>query len=237
MSLYLWINILCFAGPFLLSFDKKVHFYTHWKSLFPAIIIVASGFISWDIWFTEKGIWGFNKEHLLGINIFNLPIEECLFFFTVPYACVFIYEVVKIYFPKFRFKFGAYYFSLIFTLCAFGLAIVFYENYYTFYALLGAGIVNWVVYFGYTPKWYPFFVLAFIITIIPFIVVNGILTGAITENPVVWYNEQHIIGSRIITIPIEDIFYNFFMLFPIVVIHEKFKELFAKPEHLNQKTH
>ena len=223
MSLYLWINVLSFAGPFLLSFDKKVHFYSHWKTLFPAILIVGASFIAWDIYFTEKGVWGFNEEHLSGIYIFNLPIEECLFFFTVPYACVFIYEVVKAYFPKFRPRFFAYYFSLLFTLIAFALAIIYYENYYTFYALIGAAIVNWIVYFGFTPKWYSYFIIAFIITMIPFLIVNGVLTGAVTDNPVVWYSEKHIMGPRIVTIPVEDIFYNFFMLFPIVTIHEILK--------------
>lgn len=223
MSLYLWINVLSFAGPFLLSFDKKVHFYTYWKTLFPAILIVGAGFIAWDIYFTENGIWGFNPDYLSGITIVNLPIEECLFFFTVPYACVFIYEVMKAYFPNFRPAQFAYWFSLMFTITAVSLALIYSQNWYTFYALLGAGLLNWIIYFGWTPKWYPYFVISFIITMIPFLIVNGILTGAATPEPVVWYNENHIMGPRIVTIPVEDIFYNFFMLFPIVGIHEWLK--------------
>lgn len=223
MSLYLWINVLSFAGPFLLSFDKKVHFYTHWKTLFPAILVVGTGFIAWDIYFTENGIWGFNPDYLSGITIINLPIEECLFFFTVPYACVFIYEVMKAYFPKFRPAQLAYGFSFVFTLTAISLALVFSQNWYTFYALLGAGLLNWIIYFGWTPKWYPYFVISFIITMIPFLIVNGVLTGAVTPEPVVWYNENHIMGPRVVTIPVEDIFYNFFMLFPVVGIHEWLK--------------
>ena len=228
MSLYLWINLLSIAGPLLLSFDKKVHFYTHWKSLFPAIVFVGALFIAWDVYFTENGIWGFNPAYLSGIYIFNLPLEECLFFITVPYACVFIYEVVKAYFPSFRPINFAYLFSLIFTLTALILSIIFRENWYTFSALLGAGLLNWIIYFGWTPKWYPYFVVSFLITLIPFLLVNGILTGAVTPEPIVWYSENHIMGPRIITIPVEDIFYNFFMLFPIVAIHEKLKELFEK---------
>ena len=223
MSLYLWINVLSFAGPFLLSFDKKVHFYTHWKTLFPAVLVVGTGFIAWDIYFTENGIWGFNPDYLSGITIINLPIEECLFFFTVPYACVFIYEVMKAYFPKFRPAQLAYGFSFVFTLTAISLALVFSQNWYTFYALLGAGLLNWIIYFGWTPKWYPYFVISFIITMIPFLLVNGVLTGAVTTEPVVWYNENHIMGPRVVTIPVEDIFYNFFMLFPVVGIHEWLK--------------
>lgn len=223
MSLYLWINILSIAGPLLLSFDKKVHFYTHWRTLFPAIIIVASIFIAWDVYFTANAIWGFNPDYLQGIEIFNLPIEECLFFFTVPYACLFIYECVKAYFPNFKGLKFAYIFSVLFSLSAIVLAIIYHENWYTFSALLGAGVLNLIVYFGWTPKWYPYFVISFIITMVPFLIVNGVLTGAVTPEPVVWYNESHIIGPRIVTIPVEDIFYNFFMLFPIAILHEWFK--------------
>lgn len=226
MSLYLWVNLLSFAGPFFLSFDKKVHFYTHWKSLIPAILIVGSVFVFWDVYFTEQGIWGFNAEHLSGVYFFNLPIEECLFFFTIPYACVFIYEVLKAYFPKFRPIHFAYYFSLLFTIGAFVLAFVFSDGIYSFYGILAAGIVNWILYFGFTPKWYPQFIFSFIIVMIPFLVVNGILTGAITEDPVVWYNENHISGIRIYTIPIEDVFYNFLMLLSVVGIHEFLKRRF-----------
>lgn len=224
MSLYLWINVLSFAGPFFLSFDKKVHFYKHWKTVLPGIVIVGAGFVACDVYFTENGIWGFNPDYLSGITIFNLPLEECLFFFTVPYACLFIYEVVKAYFPTFRPAQFSYYFSLVFTLTALILGIYFHENWYTFYALLGAGILNWVVYFGFTPKWYPYFIVAFIITQVPFLMVNGVLTGAVTPDPVVWYNEEHIMGPRIYTIPVEDIFYNFFMLFSVAVIHELLKK-------------
>jgi lycopene cyclase domain-containing protein len=228
MSLYLWINILSLAGPLLLSFDKKVHFYTHWKTLLPAILIVGSVFVAWDIYFTDIGIWGFNAEYLSGISFFNLPIEEVLFFFTIPYACVFIYEVVKAYFPQFRPVRFSYYFSFIFTLTCFVLAGIYYDNYYTFVALLGAGLINWIVYFGFTPRWYPYFIISFLIAQVPFLIVNGILTGVATEAPVVWYNESEIIGLRIMSIPVEDVFYNFFMLFAVVIVHEYLSNLWEQ---------
>jgi hypothetical protein len=42
-----------------------------------------------------------------------------------------------------------------------------------------------------------------------------------TPEPIVWYNEEHIIGWRIVTIPVEDLFYNYSMLLPVNWIHEK----------------
>lgn len=225
MSLYLWINVLSIAGPLLLSFDKKVHFYTHWKTLIPAILIIGSVFVAWDIYFTDIGIWGFNPEYLSGISFFNLPIEECMFFFTIPYACVFIYEVVKAYFPKFRPVKFSYFFSLIFTITCLVLGVIYNDNLYTSVALFGAGIVNWIVYFGFTPKWYPYFIVAFMITQVPFLIVNGVLTGVATDAPVVWYNPEEIMGFRILSIPVEDVFYNFLMLFSVVIVHEYLRTL------------
>jgi lycopene cyclase domain-containing protein len=71
--------------------------------------------------------------------------------------------------------------------------------------------------------WFPYFSLTFLISLIPFIIVNGVLTGAVTQKPIVWYNQAHILGLRIITIPIEDIYYNLSMLLPIVWLYEKLK--------------
>jgi hypothetical protein len=38
------------------------------------------------------------KNTLVGIYFGGLPLEECLFFLTVPYASVFIYACLKAYF-------------------------------------------------------------------------------------------------------------------------------------------
>src|SRR6478609_5864849 len=94
---YLLLNLLSVLFPFLLSFDKKVAFYKHWRYLFPAIFITGVFFIAWDMLFTAKGIWSFNPHYITGIYIYNLPLEEVLFFLCVPYACVFIYEVMNAY--------------------------------------------------------------------------------------------------------------------------------------------
>ncbi|MEJ5284191.1 MAG: lycopene cyclase domain-containing protein [Brevinematia bacterium] len=55
---------------------------------------------------------------------------------------------------------------------------------------------------------YKKFIFAMLISYVPFLVFNGILTTL----PVVKYNKNHIIGLRIINIPLEDFFYNFIMI-------------------------
>jgi hypothetical protein len=47
------------------------------KSLLLAILIPALVFIAIDIFATEK-FWYFNSKYILGLYLFNLPIEEAL---------------------------------------------------------------------------------------------------------------------------------------------------------------
>ena len=49
-------------------------------------------------------------------------------------------------------------------------------------------------------------------SLIPFIIINGFLTGSYTSEPVVWYNDVHNLGIRFLNIPIEDFIYSFLML-------------------------
>ena len=84
-SLYLIILLLSFSIPFAYSFEKKMHFIKHWKAVFSAITIVAVVYIAWDVIFTKIGVWGFNPTYYLGVTFFNLPLEEILFFFLIPY--------------------------------------------------------------------------------------------------------------------------------------------------------
>jgi lycopene cyclase domain-containing protein len=92
------------AAPLLLSFDSKVAFYRKWKYVFAAMVFPALLYILWDIYFTSKGVWGFNNHYITGIRFINLPVEEVLFFFIVPYCCLFIYECIYCYFPLLRRK-------------------------------------------------------------------------------------------------------------------------------------
>lgn len=223
MSLYFWLMIGSIAGPFLLSFDKKVHFYTRWKALFPAIAIVAVCFIVWDQVFTEEGIWGFNPRYLSGIYLMDLPIEEVLFFFLVPYACVFIYEVLIAYFPKLDLTTVGKALAFAITLAGLVFGSMHLDNWYTSSACILSAILTIGIFFIQRVKWYGNFAFAFLIANIPFLIVNGVLTGAVTPEPIVWYSAEHIMGPRIITIPVEDIFYNYSMLLPIVWLYERWR--------------
>lgn len=220
MSLYLWIILGTIIFPFLLSFDRKIHFYTHWKTVFPALLLVGLVFLVWDNYFTAHGVWGFNEKYIQGIYLFLLPLEEVLFFLVVPYACVFVYEVLKGYFPNLKLDLLGRVFAFVMVISGFLLAIVYMKNWYTLTACALSVLLIIGIYFRARATWFNYFALAFIVCLIPFLIVNGILTGFTTPEPVVWYSEDHITGVRIGTIPLEDLFYNLDMLLPAVFIHE-----------------
>lgn len=218
MSLYLILMLVSFGSCLVLSFDKKVAFYKNMRFFVPAVFIVAIPFLIWDQYFTINGVWGFNETYLQGIFIGNLPIEEVLFFFLIPYCCVFIYEVLIAYFPNASLNKLTKIFSLIFVLSGTLLALMNLDNWYT---LSACSLAVLFVVFAMRGKyvWYPRAVFAFLVAILPFLIVNGVLTGATTPEPIVWYSELHITGVRIVTIPIEDVFYNFSLLIPIMGVY------------------
>ncbi len=225
MKLYILLIIVTIFFPLVLSFDKKVSFYKQFKSLFISIALVGLFFIVWDIWFTKIGVWGFNSEHLLGFNIINLPIEEVLFFIVVPYACVFIHNTLTIYWPIKTDISTAKNLTYIWICTSLVLAIIYYNHYYTFSAMALSTITG-VVLLKKDTSYISNIWRSFIVVMIPFLIINGALTGAFTETPVVWYNDLHNLGLRIKSIPVDDLFYNFTLIISIILIRDFFQTKF-----------
>lgn len=221
MTYYAWLIVATITGLILLSFDKKVAFYKTWKFLVLPILTFAIIFISWDIFFTKKGVWGFNPVYISKMRFFGLPLEELSFFIVVPFACMFIYEVVKVYFKNQSFLTLGRALGFGIGLGSFILTVSYLDRWYT---LVACGMSFMFVvgfYFKARVSWFPKFALAFVIGLIPFLIINGALTGMFTKEPVVWYNEAHFSGIRIVTIPLEDLFYNFDLLILITWMYEK----------------
>ncbi|WP_018342988.1 lycopene cyclase domain-containing protein [Cytophaga aurantiaca] len=218
--IYLWLDLFCISFPFILSFDKKVAFYKKWKSLFPAIAIIGLFFIIWDIIFTKNGIWEFNEKYLIGTYIYNLPVEEVLFFIFVPYSCVFIYACIKAYFSS---NFLEKFHRKITLLLLFALPIIAILNAdkaYTFYTSFFSWVLIWIQYYILKKSYMSWFYVAYIIHLIPFLIINGVLT----YKPVVIYNNMENVGIRLYTIPIEDLLYSLFLFLGNIMIMELLEE-------------
>lgn len=173
-------------------------------------------FIPWDIWFTEEGVWWFNHDYTLGIDIFGLPIEEWLFFIVIPAACVFIYESLNHFIARDFLGSIAQSFFFLYAIVLIILAFIFKERLYP--SVTFGATALFVTIFAYKqPSYIGRFLLMYFVVWIPFLVVNGSLTGLFTEAAVVNYNPNEFIGFRILTIPVEDSVYNLMMLLFVMV--------------------
>lgn len=228
-SKYLYFGLMLFSlsYPLAQSFEHRLQLYKNWKAIFSGTAIMMLLFVPWDIWFTDMGVWWFRDDYITGFKVFQLPIEEWLFFIIVPYACIFSYEVLNYFIKKDVFRSIAKPFFLALSPTLAVLAVVYYPNYYTSItfsltavACLFAGLNN--------PAWLGRFLMMYIVIWVPFILINGTLTGNFTANPVVNYNPAEIIGFRVTTVPIEDSIYNLLMLFIVVSVYEKLKKPIVK---------
>lgn len=228
MSLYLWIDLLSLSVPLLVSFHPRLQLYRQWKFLFLAIAITMVPFIIWDVFFTVEQYWGFNPKYLSGIYIFHLPIEEWLFFICIPYACVFTHISLLELNPKIKLsdqvtKRVTYVLGLLFA----ALLVFNFSKAYTAVDMIFALIVLFLAY-RVRPKLLNSFYLTFLVMLIPFFVVNGVLTGTGIEENIVWYNDAENLGIRMGTIPVEDSAYAFSMILMNLLIFLQFKDFEKK---------
>lgn len=218
--LYLTLNILSFLFPFLFSFYPKANFSKKWKFLWVAILIPAALFIIWDEYFTQMGVWGFNEKYLSGFYVGSLPIEEILFFICIPYACVFTYEALKYLVKPDYLRSLQKILSIVLIASSFLLGFIYTSKWYTCTTFLSLGIFISILQFGTKAPFLSRFYFSYFFILIPFFIVNGILTGSWIDEPIVWYNNTENLGVRIGTIPVEDIFYGMLLILMNVSIFE-----------------
>jgi len=213
---YLILDLTTLLFPFLLSFDKKVAFYKTWPYLWRGILLTGSFFIVWDILFTRNNVWSFNNKYILGWRIAGLPIEEWLFFIVVPYACTFIYCCLRAYLPARNYKNRGWTVLLPFGILLVVTALIFTSFEYTFYSFFFCGIAIIILYIfkNHFPAFRAdLFLYTFLISTLPFLLVNGILTAL----PIIIYNDNENLGLRIYTIPFEDNFYGMLLMLGSII--------------------
>ncbi len=228
MLTYLGINIGIIIVPLAYSFEKNVRFYKKYPGVLFSTITTGLIFIIWDIIFAVKGNWSFNEEYYSGITLFSLPLEELLFFITVPYSVIFIYEVIKFYIKEKRIelsKYGLVIIGLLLLISSF----LFRDKEYTSIVFLFSGIVLIIlpnISDYLKSSWYWILIG---VSYIPFMAVNMHLTYL----PVVTYHPESIIGIRFISIPIEDFFYSFVLLTLYYFTYRLFEQWKPKRKRLS----
>jgi lycopene cyclase domain-containing protein len=225
---YLILNIMTIMIPLIMSFEKKLNFIKNIKEVSISILSVLVLFIIWDIWFTSIGVWSFNPDYITGVYLLGLPLEEWLFFIAIPYSLLFVYENIKTFTNFKKSKNFEQYFNL-FLLFTFMLIASYSKTHiYTFltFTLL---CIFLVFSFIFTFKFnFKTVYISYLIALLPFFIVNGILTYL----PVVIYNDNENLGIRLISIPVEDVFYGLLMFFGNVSI---FEYLRSRKERIKQQ--
>lgn len=217
---YLLLNVLILTGPLVMSFEKQIRFIDKWRYAWPAIVIAAIPYLIWDS-LAAGTHWWFNEKYILGWRLASLPLEEWLFFFTVPFAALFSWEVIRFHYShdrKVHFMRRVRY--AIYSLQLFGLLFFAYGKEYTGLMLIflgAAAIVDRILKTNLLLRSSIFIYLAVLSGFI--LIFNGYLTG----RPVVLYGEAYQLGLRIGTIPIEDFGYGISLILLVTILYEKFK--------------
>lgn len=198
------------------------------------MLLPAIFYIAWDIYFTAKGIWSFNPDYITGIKIFNLPVEEVLFFFVVPYCCLFIYECIRVYFSNLKNKKKDDLVLKTLAVILLAAGIFFYKKQYTSWTFILSAVFIFIIYAN--KNFFKFFdatsfIISYSVMLVPFLVVNGYLTSI----PVVRYNDAEILGFRIYSIPFEDVFYGMLLVMMNIAIYEKIKNQKRHKRHKKQR--
>lgn len=227
--LYLAVDLLTLAGPLARAFEPRLRFYRRWGALAVAIAAVGAVFVAWDVAFTAWGVWGFNDRYLVGVTIANLPIEEWLFFVVVPYACVFSYEVLNHFWPTTALSRWARPASVVLAAVLLVVAALSPGRLYTVVTFTAtAAVLLWVTLVS-RPRFLGHFYRGYLACLVPFSLVNGVLTGTGLAEPVVWYSPAENLGIRLGTIPIEDSAYMLLLLLLNTLVYESLKESWGLP--------
>lgn len=206
---YLLVDFFTVIVCFVFSFHPRIRFDRHFPAFFKASVLVALPFIAWDVHFEKSGIWWFNHDYTLGIDLLGLPLEEWLFFICIPFSCVFTYYCFnKFFYMKWADAPGKLLAVLVAVACA--TALVFYGH-QTYTSVTAVATIATLAYLTFAAKapWIGQATIVYIVLLAGFFPVNGILTGTGLEAPIVNYNPNEILNIRMLTIPIEDAFYGY----------------------------
>lgn len=222
---YLIFNIFVIIGPLLVFFSRRRSVVKpNLKSLAISIFIAATFFVIWD-YLVVNYFWFFNSKYITGFLIANLPIEEILFFISVPFACLLLWVNYEKYFSKKLITNSSFY--LIVSSLFLALVFLFYEKIYTSTVLFVFLVVVILDIFLRTNLFIKKTFISFI-----FIVVN-ILTFIfnlyLTARPVVMYNEALKTNINIITVPLEDFIFGMALISLTIIIYEKLNQIGSKP--------
>src|SRR5690554_5298384 len=211
--------IICFVA----SFDKRIQFHKQFLPFLKTAVLVGIPFIAWDIWFTAKGVWWFDTNYTLGINLAGLPLEEWLFFICIPFSCVFTYYCFDKFF-ELKWLSAINNSIVFFTIIVCSVIVLWqYDKIYTLVTGVATILTLIHLHFVARVEWIGKASFVFTVLMLGFFPVNGVLTGTGIDSPIVNYNPGDFLGIRMLTIPIEDAVYGYTQFLLGIYFFNRFK--------------
>lgn len=201
---YLLFNLLIIAGPLAYSFEKNIHFRQFWREAFGAILGSLLVYVVWDSAVTNRH-WYFNAQYMLDFRLFKLPLEEWLFFITVPYSCLFVREVLKLVVKNHIVRGLEWVRAGMFALLPVGVLVFQSGKEYTGLVLIAFGIVAFLDRQLRTNTLLQTRTYVFLATVVCFTLVFNMY---LTARPLLIYAPEYQLDLRIFAIPIEDFGYG-----------------------------
>jgi len=217
---YLLFNLAIIFFPILGNLFYKKTIFPQITPFILSVSTVALIFIIWDIKVAEKW-WFFNDRYILGIKIFKLPIEEILFFFTVPYSCLVIFLNLN-YFITSKINFNFYYLLMIIFLL-FSFYFLKKKKAYPFFVFL---LLSINIFFDYFLKVYLLNQINFYIYLIFTTFLTFIFNYYLTSKKIITYNNNNKTNFLITTIPFEDFIYGINLLYANLILYLFFQRIF-----------
>lgn len=182
------------------------------KPIFITTIIIAIPYLIWDA-LVAGHWWSFNPDHILGLTVSNLPLEEILFFITVPAACLILWHGIKDNCTTQSNQSRPHFiiFAAFLILITVGPAL-------TYWRLVSAlSLVILIIDYS-TAKLITSpagFTMSFAI-----LTLTLVFNGYLTARPVVTYAPAAISGVRLFTIPIEDFLYGLTLIWSNIILYQ-----------------
>ena len=216
---YLLFNFIVLIGPVVSQFNRQIRHISRWRLKLLTNGIVMIPYIIWDVLVTGSH-WQFNEAYTLDFRLLGLPIEEWLFFLTVPFGCLLVWETLPHTKLSTQRKPLRHVRTVLYAALLIGIWVFSTGRQYTGLVLCCFGFV------GLADTLLRTDLLLQLKTYVYLAIVSGLIlvfNGYLTARPVVLYGEVYQSGYRILTIPIEDFGYGFTLVLFNAMLYEKLR--------------
>ncbi len=89
---YLGVDLIILL-PFIFKLgDSRLGFGRRRRSISISTAIALAVFAIWDVFAVRAEVWAFNPAYIIGVKLAGLPVEEILFFISVPLTSILVWE-------------------------------------------------------------------------------------------------------------------------------------------------